>query len=440
MPWYARALVSTPPPDGTREAVEGRTQSWLGASLLDSMRTLRGREAGVYDPSGRPHAMTAFHFQEVLRKLKIFRWLDQQRFESFLDVGSGFDIYPKLVAARYGVPAYFSDLTHRMNLPYGGDVFGKLDHAVTLNLLRLPFPDDAFEVVLASEVLEHLVRPIEAIAELFRVTRRWLVMTSLEALAANSRERRRAHRRVDVRVPHVERNFLLLEEFDAIFGPGYHHENLFHDATLPASMFASDAEQAAAYGAIGSASEFADALVRALAVDDHRPGAMGILLVKPMPGTGLTVPRPADDASLARWLIDRTAWFERTLLEITRRHDGPGDFARPDRPVDDGLLARLRCPDCRARLARADLGVVCSGCGAVFPSEYGVPILYPSRPPDPATTEAETLRRVCAADVAHRRVVERLMQRLRQNECAPGRLRRVAWKVQDGLARFRTRG
>jgi SAM-dependent methyltransferase/uncharacterized protein YbaR (Trm112 family) len=419
--------------------VEGRTRSWLEASLLDSMRALRVREP-VYDASGQPRAMTAFHFQEVLRKLKVFRWLEQQRFESFLDVGSGFDIYPNLVAARYGVPAWFSDLTHRMNLPYGGDAFGKLDHAITLNLLRLPFPDGAFDVVLASEVLEHLVRPIEAIAELFRVTRRCLVMTSLEALAVNPRERRRAHRRVDVRVPHVERNFFLLDEFDAIFGPGYHHENLFHDRTLPASPFASEVEQTRAYAALDSTTALTDALVRVLAVADHSAGAMGILLVKPMPGTTLAPPRPADDAPLARWLIERTAWYERTLLELSRRHDGPDDFARRDRPVDAALLARLCCPDCRGPLVRTDGGVACSRCGASFPSEYGVPILYPTRPPDAAAGEVETLRRVCGTDQARARIVRGLWRRLRRNERAPGPLRRLGWTVGDRLARLRTAG
>src|SRR5262249_42531463 len=153
-----------------------------------------------------------------------------------------------------------------------GTIFGRLDHAVTMNIVRLPFADQAFDVALASEVLEHLVRPIEAIAELLRVTRSRLVMTSLEALAADPREQARALRRVDVRVPHVERNFFLLREFEAIFGPGFHHENLFYAGTLPASPFIPDAEQEAVYAAIDTVEKFEDALVRALAVDDHRPG------------------------------------------------------------------------------------------------------------------------------------------------------------------------
>src|SRR5215470_19976708 len=267
----------------SKSAVEERTRHWLEANYIAAFANLDDPSRGVYDAEGRLQRLTQYGFQEVQRKLKIFRWLDRFQFDSFIDVGSGFDYYPKLVRERYGVSAaYSSYFAHSMNLPYGGDVFGKLDHAVTLNIARLPFADDAFDVVLASEVLEHLVRPVEAIAELLRVTRKYLIMTSLEALAANPRERRRAHRRVDVRVPHVERNFLLLDEFEAIFGD-FHHENLLFDGTLPASAFATDAVQAATYGALDTATNFADALVRGLAVTDHRPGAMGILLVKAKP-------------------------------------------------------------------------------------------------------------------------------------------------------------
>src|SRR5207244_10916920 len=149
----------------------------------------------------------------------LFRWFADCRFRCFIDVGSGFDVFPQLVAHRYGVPAYYANLVHSMNLPYGGDALGRLDHAVTLNIARLPFADGAFDLVLASEVLEHLVRPVEAIAELLRVTRRYLVMTSLEALSPSRWHRVFSHHRIHVRIPHVERNFFLLGELAALLGP-----------------------------------------------------------------------------------------------------------------------------------------------------------------------------------------------------------------------------
>ena len=88
-----------------------------------------------------------------------------------------------------------------MNLPFDGERVGRLDHAVTLDLRRLPFRDGAFDVVLASEVLEHLVRPVEAIAELAHgvsASTRWSWL-NLEALAPNRVRQLLSHLAVDVR-------------------------------------------------------------------------------------------------------------------------------------------------------------------------------------------------------------------------------------------------
>jgi SAM-dependent methyltransferase len=155
-------------PEYTKDAVEERTRHWLESNYLAAIANLHDEAHGVYDGNGQPRRLTRYHFQEVQRKLKIFRWLDRMDFSSFIDIGSGFDQYPNLVRQRYGVPAYYSDFAHSMNLPYGGAEHGKLDNAVTLNIVRLPFADNTFDVVMSSEVLEHLVRPVDCIAELLR--------------------------------------------------------------------------------------------------------------------------------------------------------------------------------------------------------------------------------------------------------------------------------
>jgi SAM-dependent methyltransferase len=411
----------------SKTAVEERTRHWLEAQYLSALGTLdAGR--GVYDAQGQLRALTQYGFQEVQRKLKIFRWLERFQFDSFIDVGSGFDYYPTLVHERYGVPAYFSDFAHSMNLPYGGDAFGKLDHAVTLNIARLPFADDSFDVVLSSEVLEHLVRPVEAIAELLRVARKYVIMTSLEALSASRWQRWLSHVRVDVRQPHVERNFFLLHELAAIFGPDWQHENLFYDPALPAGAFESPAARAAAYAALRDVPAFAAALGAAIRVTDHRPGSMGILIVKAKPGTAIGPPS-ADDLGLARWLIERTGVRQAALYRLAEQiRAGSAPFAAPDRPIADDLLARLRCPDCLGTLERAGAGLRCANCAATFPVEYGVPRLYPLRVPEPRP-EREWLPRLCGDDPERRRLVQRVARRLRNNEVAPGPLRRLVQRA-----------
>src|SRR5262245_55472786 len=287
----------------SKNAVEERTRHWLEANYLNAVAHLPDARQRVFDREGRPQHLTPYVFQEVHRKLKIFRWLDRFEFASFIDMGAGFDRYPNLVRERYGARAYFADFAHSMNLPYGGREDGRLDHAITLDIARLPFADDTFDVVLSSEVLEHLVRPMEAIAELLRVARKYLVMTSLEALSVGRWQRLLSHLRVDVRQPHVERNFLLLDELAAIFGPDWRHENLFYDGALPISSFAPAAVQDSAYRAVRDADAFAAALCRSVAITDHRAGSMGILIVKAQHGAPVR-PAAPDDRALAHWLIE----------------------------------------------------------------------------------------------------------------------------------------
>lgn len=411
-------------------SVEARTRAWLESSYLDALHHLADSHEPVWGDGGQPHRLTRYHFQEVQRKLKIFRWLDRLRFETFLDVGSGFDVYPNLVRARYGARTMFSDFAHTMNMPFGGAASGKLDSAVTLNAARLPFPDGAFDVVLASEVLEHLVRPIDVIAELVRVSRTAVIMTSLEALATTAWERRRAHWRIDVRRPHVERNFFLLEELEAVFGPEWRHENLLFDPALPVSGFRPEPVQAERYAALREAESVVDALCAATAVSDHRRGAMGILLVKPLPGAPAIAPPPHEpDRELVRWLLAEAAAHERRTLALARAlKAGTVELPELDRPVSAALAARLCCPDCRAAVAPTASGLRCHGCGTEFAAEYGVPIMYPTRPLDTLVSPDQILDRLCGGDPARRRTVRRVMRRLRRNERPPGVMRRMSWR------------
>jgi SAM-dependent methyltransferase len=145
---------------------------------------------------GQPCWLTGYHSQLLQRKLRLFRLLDRLAFASFVDV----------------------DFNHQANLPLDGFPSDRLDRALTAGIARLPVRDGAFDVVLCSEVLEHLVRPVEAIAELLRVARKAVIVTSLEALAPGFLRRRWLRYRVDVAVPHVERKFFSMRDRRALLG------------------------------------------------------------------------------------------------------------------------------------------------------------------------------------------------------------------------------
>jgi SAM-dependent methyltransferase len=420
---------------GTHADTEQRTRAWLDERGAASIQASRGPDGFVYDDDGNPLRLSRYAFENLQRKLAILRWLDRLSFASFLDVGSGWDYYPYLVRTRYGAEAYYCDMLHRTNRPLDDLRYGKLDHAVTLNVNRLPFRDRSFDVVLASEVLEHLVRPIEAIAELLRVTRKCLVMTSLEALSPSRLRRWWSALRVDPRVPHVERNFFLLDELAAIFGPGFHHQCLFDAGAGPVSHLEAPERQQAAFAALRTRGQLAGALCRAVAVRAHGPGTMGILLLETRDGSVIPDPDPGRDAATADWLIgeaaahERTAWLGLAIwAEVRKRPEIASQDIVPERPVADALLALLQCPDCRAELGRQGAGLLCRGCGASFASDYGVPILFPARG-DASGTVEEALERLCGGDARRRRIVGRLAARLRAREQPPGILRRGLWRL-----------
>lgn len=413
------------------EAVEDRTRAWLDRNVRAGVAAARRTPERRFADDGTPLRMGQEYFLTLQRKLKVLRWLDVLQFESLIDVGSGIEWYPALVGRRYGVPAYYSDFVHTMNLPTGGGL-GRLDHAVTMNVARLPFVDGAFDVVLSSEVLEHLVRPLEAIAELSRIARRYVVLTSLEALSVSRWRRFLSHHRVDSRQPHVERNFFLLPEAHALFGPGTHTENLEDDTALPSSGFAPASVREAAYAALTDRERLVDALVRAVARPGHGAGTLGLLVVKAQDGRVPAAPDPASDSVCARWLLETSAALEKRAFErLAGTVDDQAPATDKERPVADELLARLCCPDCRAALARRPGGLECSGCGRRFETDYGVPILYPGEVSDDGGVAAAA--RLAAGDPERRRVLERLARRLRRNERPPSGARRAAWRLEDWL-------
>src|SRR6185369_78354 len=150
--------------DGDIESLEASTRQWLGDRLDAGFRSSEGDF--LFDlRTARPRRMSLYWFQRFQRQLKIFRWLEGMQFRSFLDVGSGIEHYPLHARTRHGCDAYYTDLQPSFVVPRDGTWSGKRDHAVVSNIRRLPFPDAAFDVVVCTEVLEHLVRPVEAIAE-----------------------------------------------------------------------------------------------------------------------------------------------------------------------------------------------------------------------------------------------------------------------------------
>jgi SAM-dependent methyltransferase len=92
-----------------------------------------------------------------------------------LDAGCGEGLAIRDVVGRRRIPVFGLDGNVdalRVAKQLNPDVRG-----VAGDLLHLPFPDGTFDIVLCLEVLEHLGDPRAGLAELCRVSRRWLLLS-----------------------------------------------------------------------------------------------------------------------------------------------------------------------------------------------------------------------------------------------------------------------
>lgn len=298
------------------------TRDWL------EQRFQKRTPAGVYFAHmpvyglGHPDAEGG-HLRRYARIVRILRALDGVEFGSLLDVGGAEGYVAHAAAALFGCEAASADLSLQASLR-ARELFGLPSAAV--DCWRLPFGDGAFDVVLCSEVIEHVEHPVETLLELQRVARVAVVLTTEEV------HHDRAH--IDAYLwkrpgwPHMERNL-------------FHPDDL--RACLPNALLQPQCDREPEASALPREQTVAWLLANTQA-QDLRPGGVGV---------AATIPGPHFRAR-ARRLPDREL-VER-LLDVTV---APGARAAP--PSGDAqarFLARLQDPVTQAPLRAADDALV----------------------------------------------------------------------------------
>ncbi len=116
-----------------------------------------------------------WHLQAVMDQL--VELIDQAQPGSLLDAGCGEGfVAGDLARRRPEIAVTGVDLSPEA-IAYAQERFGKLARFRTGSVYKLPFSDRSFDLVLCSEVLEHLDEPEKAIAELKRVARSHVLIT-----------------------------------------------------------------------------------------------------------------------------------------------------------------------------------------------------------------------------------------------------------------------
>lgn len=327
------------------------TRNWLDE------RFRRRSDAGVYLAHMPIYGLGAGDCEldqpgHLARVLRILRQLDQLEYETLLDVGGAEGFLPHLARTIHGVTAVTTDLSHEAGLR-ANELFGLPSAAVDCHLL--PFADDAFDVVVCSEVIGHVEHPVETILELQRVARRAVILTTERVQYDRQRIDDYLFRRPGW--PHMERNLFHPDDLAACF-PGASLEP-HCDELPPPGLEGLDATR--------------DWLLENTTATELGAPRVGIVVTDVRDPAARCARRHADGA-----LLDR--------LLATKIEKGS---TWPARATVEDLVPLLRDPDKRAPLRAQDRYLV-SPDGPRFPIAGDVPDLVRLERPAPSRAELES--------------------------------------------------
>lgn len=123
-----------------------------------------------------PHGgYTPSAFRHYVRRLALLGSLEFLDFTTVLDVGCSEGYLTQAVAEHFGVEVWGVDLSTTALAK------GRNNHGLSLaaaEATRLPFADGAFDLVFSTEVIEHVLAPELMVAEMRRVSRGTVVVTT----------------------------------------------------------------------------------------------------------------------------------------------------------------------------------------------------------------------------------------------------------------------
>jgi ubiquinone/menaquinone biosynthesis C-methylase UbiE len=186
----------------TREWLERRYEDTADDGTYCAHQPIYGFRAGYSEP---------WVYERYMRTLAVLRALACFDLERVLDVGAGEGYQAALVRDLFGVHVTASDLAANA-VRRAAEIYGL--PGVQADVQALPFEDEAFDLVLCSETLEHVADMRRAARELVRVARGAVVIT-----VPNEPAEWAEHAR-DTQEPHGHINAFNEHSFDFVAGAG----------------------------------------------------------------------------------------------------------------------------------------------------------------------------------------------------------------------------
>jgi uncharacterized protein YbaR (Trm112 family) len=294
--------------------------------------------------------------------------MNEMSFQTALDVGGGEGYLGYHIQTLFGAQTVTSDLSLEANcrawelyqLP-----------GVAIHAAQLPFADKTFDLVVCSEVLEHVEDAVDAILELDRITRKYLIITTLESCPSQL-ERWLKLRLRDFSHSHYEINWWHPQDFTTLLGKGTSFTTQVD--FRPQEEIGNAELQMDAYEA--------QAIVKLMAQPRKfgQQGTCGIVVWK-QKSSERCQPRHSEQA-----ILDHL--FANTVKSASVP-TAPAEFSH-------SLLGYLCCPVCLHKVDFAGSALTCSGCTASYPIERGVPLMYPTqqRPTQKEPPAVRSIRRL----------------------------------------------
>lgn len=165
----------------------------------------------IYGFSGGPSEPD--RLSRLSRTYQILQIVNKLDFESYVDVGGAEGYWSNIISRLFQVPCLTCDLSYRANsmakLLYGLD-------GVTVDVHNVPIRDQAFDLVMCSETIEHLVSPARAVRELLRVAKKYVMITT--PLARSEKERDKYLGSSDQNQPHRHLHYFTKQDLLELLG------------------------------------------------------------------------------------------------------------------------------------------------------------------------------------------------------------------------------
>jgi len=194
---------------------------YSGALTLQAQSFLERRFARAADGSYFPHQPIHGLYGEsesgqplrLVRTYRLLRWIEALAPASLADLGAAEGYVANLARLRCGCPTLCIDLSLEA-CRRAAEIYSQPALAGPLQSIALP--DKSVDVLLLSEVFEHLENPLQVIREMVRVGRRFLVLTTQE-ICMSRREQAMRLRLRDLSEAHGELNWLCTADLHALF-------------------------------------------------------------------------------------------------------------------------------------------------------------------------------------------------------------------------------